>query len=1179
MNITSSTLTGYAHITPFNVKEVDVTQIMLRRYWDMGDGTVYEGVQSVSHIYRSHGSYIITYNSVDIEGNKYVLNLQVDVALKIRDAVLFTQIPTEYADPGKPSDLFVVSVTCSQVDVDLYLNLHATNSKSLPAYSVRDNLWSDLIPKWSFLDKDFKRVESVKCDALPLTTYNEYDNLVTYAQVGSAVFRFQDDMFVGIPHKSNPLLLTATLQTSAFVNIQDSYIYNYKSFANSEVCTATIAWQVNYLPVGSIKINANLVTDQIPIQWAGFEIPLLITARVAETAHTPKNNTSVNFNYPVNNDTQESPLIIRMLSANIDAHGTEIFNEIDINLYKPPTLLSFENTDSEGVRSAGYIFTAIKPMSSFVCDNTMITCELEVVDSEALSSSELKEFAYPIRYAPQPVAWLGNNLEQKLTEIKLVPFPVHPDKTLQASIDKTIIGTIKTSDCSITKKYTGYNYQITGETGIHSIAVDPGEPNNGVQSTVVVVDSNLDCIYRVANDHTKIKTLQLSSVFTYDSLTQNVAPVGLAIDSKRNIWVSLFNKYDVLKFDSNFNLIASAIPVLPFNKDSQFDGDYNYKSPVIETDSSDNIWVAYNSILDNCVVKYDYQGKQLAVYELGKRRTCTGIVVDYNNEIWLSVYGSDISNTGVIINRDDSYIIHLDQNANIVEQVDLDCKNISHLTIDRKSNLWFVHGVRNIGYLDTNTKKIQSWNLNSSGTFNYITKLYSNPAARINEEIGGIAVDVHSRLWVLDSVYSNVHCFYADPEYLTTTQLSGVTTVTVNPHSHVSHFISANNIVTNYTHAGTKSLNANGDFTGNRWYQKYAKTPISYTISGSSETFKISDIYNNPYMIRRVNESFDMSEYINSLMLPEYMQDFSFLREKFIKAAVGDNATTYDNLGVKVYERIANFLSNTSDVETCNISQLQSLATMLGVKANIFNTNIPCEIQRMLDIFSIPRSSLMGFARVPLTEENINMQYTSVIGDGKSRIFTVNHGLNTVEYDLEMYLLNLDLGTLSYTFQTFDSNNVVIEFVGIPEKEQFSLVITSTPLTNDSIITEGEALGIINTYTGEHIAITAPVITESVMRIVQHEENVHTNQYKLVNLIDFLYSEDVNEFMYKYKVLRLKTVPNPVKEWYNNVIDWESPYTTVTHDLNDWYKDNGVAEAVFSALLTKYLFVSLDTTK
>jgi len=1177
MNITSSTLTGYAHITPFNVKEVDVTQVMLRRFWDMGDGTVYEGVEQVSHIYRSHGDFTVTYNSVDIEGNKYVLKLQVNVALKIRDAVLFTQIPSEYADPGKPSDLFVVSVTCSQVDVDLYVNLHATNSKSLPAHTIKDNLWNSLIPKWTFLDTHYNSVESVRCETLPLTTYNEYNNTVTFAQVGSAVFMFQDDMFVGVPHKNNPLLLTATLQTSAFTNIQDSYIYNYKSFANSEVCTATIAWQVNYLPVGSLKLNANLVTEQIPIQLSGCDMPFLITARVNETAHTVKADTGIAFSYPDINNLADSPVTIKMLSSSVNENGIEFFSEIPSDFYEPPGYLNFKKTDSEGVRSGGYIFTTLTPQ--LTSNNVLLTCELDVIDHEAEDSLNLKEFAYPIRYAPRPTAWLGNNLEQKLTEIKLVPYPATLDTTTQACLDKTIIGTIKTSNCSYTKKYTGYNYQITGETGIHSIAVDPGEPSNSIPSTVVVIDSNLDCVYRVANDHTKIKTLQLSSVVTYDALTQNIGPIGLSIDSKRNIWVSLFNKYDILKFDPDFNLIASAVPMLHFNKDSQFDGDYNYKSPVIETDSSDNIWVAYNSVLDNCVVKYNSVGKQVAVYELGSRRTCTGIVVDYDNNIWLSVYGSDISTTGVVINRDDSYAIHLNQDAGLIEQVDLDCKNISHLTIDRKSNLWFVHGLRNIGYFNTDTKKIQSWNLNNNGTFNYITKLYSNPAARINEEIGGIAVDVHSRLWVLDSVYNNVHCFYADPDYLTTTQLSGVTTVTVNPHTHISHFVTANNSVAEYTHAGTKSLNANGDFTGNRWYQKYAKTPVTYTVTGSSEVFNIIDIHNNPYMIRRVNESFNMSDYINSLMLPEYMQDYGVLRERFLKSIVGDDTYTYDNIGVKVYERIANFLSNTSDIETCNINQLQSLAAMLDVKVNVFNTNIPCEIQRMLDIFSIPRANLIGFSRIPLTEENINNQYTAIIGDGKTRIFTINHGLGTVEYDLEVYLLNLDLGTLTYTFQTLDSNNIVVEFVGIPDKDQFSLTITATPLTRQSIINEGESLGIINTYTGEHLAITAPVINSLQVRVVQGDLYDITTQYKLGDLIDFLYNEEIIEFTSKYKVIRLKTVPNPTKQWYNNVIDWESQYTTVTHDLNDWYKDNGVVETVFSVLLTKYLFVSFDTTK
>ena len=178
-----------------------------------------------------------------------------------------------------------------------------------------------------------------------------------------------------------------------------------------------------------------------------------------------------------------------------------------------------------------------------------------------------------------------------------------------------------------------------------------------------------------------------------------------------------------------------------------------------------------------------------------------------------------------------------------------------------------------------------------------------------------------------------------------------------------------------------KSAPATGDWTGNKWYQKYANVQELATtaISGTSTPFSVTEFVNNN-QIRRLNESFNTSEYYKSLALPEILNSNTVLFDQFFAAAVGTgHLSANEDIGQVSYEKIANFVLNHADIDTCNIDQLLSLAEETGVAASDYSAVYPTDIRNMIDIASVSRSKLWGMLdNTPLPLQSIGEQYNTL---------------------------------------------------------------------------------------------------------------------------------------------------------------------------------------------------------
>jgi hypothetical protein len=487
-------------------------------------------------------------------------------------------------------------------------------------------------------------------------------------------------------------------------------------------------------------------------------------------------------------------------------------------------------------------------------------------------------------------------------------------------------------------------------------------------------------------------------------------PSYVSLDENRNIWVSLFNNVKVLKFDPNFNLIATATPnninwpqrlftvsppvnyeaslfgdtVTPLTTADYYVNEFFLKPPIVETDRDNNIWVTYAHPLCSMLVKYNGSGQSLYEIPLSPNSVPVGLAITKQNNVW-------VSNSFNTTLSDGSLQMYSSTGALMSSITGM--THPGYIAVDRFNNLWFTHGLREIGYVST-TGVISSWHL-SADSNTFVSQPLSGYPLLEDEELGGLAVDVYNRVWVVDSLHNKTHVFLAS------SAIANTRTVKILPDSTVGYLINLSNATT-YTvnNEDYKSAQATGDWTGNKWYQKYYTLNLSsYTIlTGSSTPFTVYD-FENPAQIYTKNENFNTAGHFKSLALPEVLYQNTNFFDTFLGAVLGNNVlSAYEDLGQKVYERTANFTQNFADIDTCDINQLISLASQTNTPFNNYNLSLPADIKKYLNLASIPKLKLWGIkSPVPLSGDSIGQELftTSALVTAGTKIFLRNKFDNT----------------------------------------------------------------------------------------------------------------------------------------------------------------------------------------
>lgn len=131
------------------------------------------------------------------------------------------------------------------------------------------------------------------------------------------------------------------------------------------------------------------------------------------------------------------------------------------------------------------------------------------------------------------------------------------------------------------------------------------------------------------------------------------------------------------------------------------------------------------------------------------------------------------------------------------------------------------------------------------------------------------------------------------------------------------------------------------------------------TLNGASDPFSIVNFDDN-YGIRKFNEDFDMAAVMKSYVLQETIARNQTLLDGLIGQIVGNSSSSPEDIGKSIYEKIANYVGNHSDVDTCNIDKLYSLCQSLGIPIEDYNLDYPANLKRLLNILSISYTRLKG---------------------------------------------------------------------------------------------------------------------------------------------------------------------------------------------------------------------------
>jgi hypothetical protein len=1165
--------------TSISAYDPNVKQVI----WNFGDGNIAYDTLFPSHVYKFPGIYTVTLSAFGYDNTYSTNTASISVDYVYRDYISFANYPKQFGTPGEISpEPFTVNIISAQINEPIKVKLFAANSPSIPL-DFATGKWKFLTPTWSFYDLSGNAIDTLNIETVNL--YNKDGNVVAVS--GSGQFKFRDDQSIGNPTENCPLVIIATLQTSALPVPLETNTYKYFSYSNTTVTRATIAWQFYDYKPDYFKVTGNYIDGISTSKWAGYPIPVLITGhsnlanRFCYTG-VPTTSSGIIYNFPVDNPTGLSTVLNLDI---IDQDGNIVPSVINVSATTPyttdPDAIHFQRTDVNGFDTGGYVFTTITPAATATAENATIVAYTVPNENPYLAEWD---FPYAGGYGPTPIAWISNAENKNLYQILSMPYPegcttIDIYKSNGTLIDTTI--TITDTPWVDTPGNT-FNYGMSGYSGIYSISLFPGD------HTVVAADAELDRLYRIDTTGTILCSVSLSSITGINNLTAGCTPAYTSIDRCGNTWITLFDTASVIKLDYHFNLSAIAAPSgIPINYTfdapyNNFTGDELLRPSIVETDSNSNAWVTYTHPVCSLLVQYSPTGDVLNQINLGNTSTTLGIAINKKNQVWVMDEMHDTDFGGCFRLYGDPNVYY--SKGSVKGYVNTKYTLLStvssgppltptwfsrpnNMCLDKHNNIWFTHGIRNIGFIDRATAAVSSWyippketyptvynndlklsyldvskaflsfnNIDSSNNIFYydnagdddFTNKELNPdfAKGYDEELGGIAVDPYNRLWVIDSKMNNVFLLSATPSLEKSIRPRYFK---IQPWTSIGYL---NNLENTFTYTQTappyKSAQATGDWTGNKWFQKYAN--FTDTISGASNNFNIYN-FNKSFGLRRLNESFSTADYYKSLALPDILSQNDKLFDSYLGAMVGTAAPSgYEDIGQKTYERIANFVPNHSDVDTCNITQLMSLARSMDVSAINFSNVYPAEVQNMIDIASIPRTKLWGILdSTPLSSESIN---------------------ESMKYPLDVNTAFVTAGQRIYIQSIYDSRpvlNVVPVNTFLPEEHQQHYPLNLYP-----------SFGLLQN-------ISDP----TKYRFYEYHPVYYPNPLLTLNT---LYPNLTGAALYA----KLSDVSFN-ERFIESVIDWNSPFTTINRTLStadDLYADGGIIESMFSYYLTKNLIIN-----
>ena len=889
---------------------------------------------------------------------------------------------------------FKVVITSSN-DNDHFVYLNALYTKSYDA-QIKPNKWSFLRPECKFLDLNQNKIDTIKTiDTRLFIDSDGYLNTVSGTFIGVsgyAEFYFVDDWFnYDLFYNQKPYsTIVATLQISG-VDYFDKSIADHvlsTNYSNSK----TIAYQPHvftYRPPDYIKISENGIRDFINPRWYYVKQPIVFTlnwnTKFNQTIYDgneiiPVNEES-NFckSHPYSED--DEPVYIKSYNPSIKSS------------FQYPTYITYKNDD--GYLSSGYnknYFYAPKITTLAVTLTAQATVNIPPLNGNTYN----------------PKIWISNPKAGLMGIYEYNFIKNFPDLDLK-SLTKVQLFNFEVPVIIDPDFENKGSFNTVGYHGINGIAALPAP-----YYQAWACDGELNYLYKFGSNGKILQAIDINKVIDKNNLeyyvTNAVSPASIVLDGDKNVWMTLYDTLSVLKFDSNGEFQFAISPNLqnktPSIDSSWYDANESYpqdqeyqnfiEPTYVDTDTKNNIWVTYSNYASGLLVKYDNDGNILTTINYPLCSCPQDLVVDVNDNVWVALSSDTEGSMGSLEKRDSTGLLLSSFNS---------IRGINNLTIDVNQNPWFTYSYGRIGYVDVKTCLVSSINV-----FDYTDLSQYAPYPAIIPEkntydtaLEGIACDSRGYLYVINSVENRIYIFDSKTKTF-------IDKFYVNPQGYTFWNRTENGPTEVESNQWDKSAQAYGDWTSMRWNNKYSKfkdysidvenTTKTLTISGTSNALDfyavsssglLNDVaflantfykyivtnYNQQILVQtqldsnkkylnakldvfKINENFDLSKQLKDFSFMPVLQQSEFLYDEFFPKIFGVYPYRHSDLGVSTYEKISNFVINNSDVDTCNIDQLYSLADAVNENSNDYKLNYPSNTKRLMDLLSINQSVLWG---------------------------------------------------------------------------------------------------------------------------------------------------------------------------------------------------------------------------
>ncbi len=155
-------------------------------------------------------------------------------------------------------------------------------------------------------------------------------------------------------------------------------------------------------------------------------------------------------------------------------------------------------------------------------------------------------------------------------------------------------------------------------------------------------------------------------------------------------------------------------------------------------------------------------------------------------------------------------------------------------------------------------------------------------------------------------------------------------------------------------------------------------------ITGESNIFSIYPS-KGLYDYRKINEDNDQKQNYKDLIFQEILFEKNRFFDDFLGTIVGGISSNVETLGIKVYEKISNFVSNNSDLNYSNLDSFLSQLENFQISFEKLNINFPPSLQRLVDFLSLSLSLQKG------AKNNFNFNFDDK-GYVNSKLYGINKG-------------------------------------------------------------------------------------------------------------------------------------------------------------------------------------------